>query len=82
MICIVYFQKKTTRDYVLPIGANILGYISETNKRELEMKPDYDLGEMIGRQGLEKTYEIKLRGKKGVKYLQKDKFNRIIGSTL
>ena len=35
---------------------------------------------MIGRQGLEKTYEVKLRGKKGVKYLQKDKFNRIIGS--
>ena len=28
----------------------------------------------------EKTYEVKLRGKKGVKYLQKDKFNRIIGS--
>ena len=74
-----YFQKKTTRDYVLPIGGNILGYISETNKRELEMKPDYDLGEMIGRQGIEKTYEKILRGKKGVKIFQKDRFNRIIG---
>ena len=74
-----YFQKKTTRDYVLPIGGNILGYISEINKRELEMKPDYDLGEMIGRQGIEKTYEKILRGKKGVKIFQKDRFNRIIG---
>ena len=74
-----YFQKKTTRDYVLPIGGNILGYISETNKRELEMKPDYDLGEMIGRQGIEKTYEKILRGKKGIKIFQKDRFNRIIG---
>ena len=49
-----YFQKKTTRDYVLPIGTNILGYISETNKEELKMKPNYDLGEMIGRQKLKK----------------------------
>ena len=74
-----YFQKKTTRDYVLPIGGNILGYISETNKRELKMKPNYDLGEMIGRQGIEKTYEKILRGKKGIKIFQKDRFNRIIG---
>ena len=74
-----YFQKKTTRDYVLPIGANILGYISETNKREIKMKPNYDLGEMIGRQGIEKTYEKILRGKKGIKIFQKDRFNRIIG---
>ena len=34
---------------------------------------------MIGRQGIEKTYETVLRGKKGVNYFQKDKFNRIIG---
>ncbi len=74
-----YFQKKTTRDYVLPIGGNILGYISETNKRELKIKPNYDLGEMIGRQGIEKTYEKILRGKKGIKIFQKDRFNRIIG---
>ena len=49
-----YFQKKTTRDYLLPIGGNVLGYISETTKRELKMKPNYDLGEMIGRQELKK----------------------------
>ena len=27
-----YFQKKSTRDYLLPIGSNILGYTSETNR--------------------------------------------------
>ena len=32
-----YFQKKTTRDYILPIGSNVLGYTSETN--EYEIKP-------------------------------------------
>jgi penicillin-binding protein 2 len=35
---------------------------------------------MIGRQGIEKAYEDLLRGKKGFKFFQKDRFNRIIGS--
>lgn len=124
-----YFQKKSTRDYILPIGANILGYTSETNQNEIkpknfilskenvlkesqvkryidnvnvsrseqdslkqilskiktslysldEERKNYDLGEMIGRQGIEKTYEEILRGKKGIQFFQKDRFNRIIG---
>mgnify|MGYP001157967053 CR=1 FL=1 len=75
-----YFQKKTIRDYNLSIASNILGYTSEINPAELKSKSDYDLGEMIGRQGIEKTYESKLRGKKGFQFFQKDRFNRIIGS--
>ena len=35
------------------------------------MKPDYDLGEMIGRQGIEKTYEKILKGKKVLKFFKK-----------
>jgi cell division protein FtsI/penicillin-binding protein 2 len=75
-----YFQKKSTRDYLLPIGANVLGYTSETNQDEIKTKSDYDLGEMIGRQGIEKTYEEVLRGTKGEQLFQKDRFNRIIGA--
>ncbi len=74
-----YFQKKSTRDYLLPIGSNVLGYISEANQYEIKTKTEYDLGEMIGRQGIEKTYEKILRGTKGVQLFQKDRFNRIIG---
>ena len=74
-----YFQKKTIRDYNLPLASNILGYTSEINPSELKNKTDYDLGEMIGRQGIEKTYESELRGKKGFRFFQKDRFNRIIG---
>ena len=46
------------------------------------MKKDdyYSLGESIGRQGIEEYYENFLRGKKGKKFYQKDRFNRIIGS--
>ena len=75
-----YFQKKSTRDYIIPIAPNVLGYTSETNQKEIKTKIDYDLGEMIGRQGIEKTYEKLLRGKKGKELFQKDRFNRIIGA--
>ena len=34
----------------------------------------------MGRQGVEQQYEHILRGVKGVKYLQKDRFNKTIGS--
>ena len=75
-----FIQKNSKRKYNYKTASNVLGYTSEVNGYEVESNPYYKAGEMIGRQGLEKTYEVKLRGKKGVKYLQKDKFNRIIGS--
>ena len=34
---------------------------------------------MIGKQGIEKYYEKELKGLKGKKYFQKDRFNRVIG---
>ena len=75
-----FIQKNSKRKYNYKTASNVLGYTSEVNGYEVESNPYYKAGEMIGRQGLEKTYEVKLRGEKGVKYLQKDKFNRIIGS--
>ena len=75
-----FVQKKSKRTYNALTAANLLGYISEVNKSEIEKNSYYEIGEVIGRQGLEKTYEDKLRGVKGVRFFQKDKFNRIIGS--
>ena len=74
-----YFQKKTVRDYTISIASNVLGYTSEVNQAELKGKTDYILGEMIGRQGIEKNYETILKGEKGAVFFQKDRFNRIIG---
>ena len=74
-----YFQKKSVRDYLIPTASNLLGYTSKINPRELKNKTDYNIGEMIGRQGIEKTYEQELRGEKGISFFQKDRFNRIIG---
>lgn len=75
-----YIQKRSLRDYQVNHSANVLGYISEVNERIIEKNPYYQIGEIIGTGGVEKQYEDILRGVKGVKYIQKDRFNREIGS--
>lgn len=74
-----YIQKRSLRDYQVDHSANVLGYIAEVNERIINNNPDYQMGELIGMQGVEKQYEAVLRGTKGVKYIQKDRFNRDIG---
>lgn len=75
-----YIQKRSLRDYQTKHAANVLGYIAEVNQYILNKNPDYRMGEIIGMTGVEKQYEAILRGTKGVKYIQKDRFNRDIGS--
>lgn len=75
-----YIQKRSLRNYLTKNAGNVLGYISEVNERDLRNNPYYTQGEIIGRQGVEKEYEDLLRGRKGVKYIQKDRFNRNLGS--
>ncbi len=74
-----FIQKRSLRSYRTHSAGNVLGYISEVNDYEVQKNPYYQAGELIGRQGIEKSYEEVLRGVKGVKRLQKDRFNRIIG---
>ncbi|GHC47721.1 penicillin-binding protein 2 [Ulvibacter litoralis] len=74
-----YIQKRSLRDYEVTHSANVLGYIAEVNPYIIKQNPDYQMGELIGRQGVEQQYEEVLRGVKGVKYIQKDRFNRDIG---
>ena len=74
-----FIQKKSLRDYRIGFGANVLGYVSEVNNNDLKYDNYYQQGELIGRQGIEKSYENELRGEKGKRFLQKDRFNRIIG---
>ena len=74
-----YIQKRSLRDYQVNHSANVLGNISEVNERIIEANPYYQMGELIGVGGVEQQYETFLRGHKGVKYIQKDKFNRDIG---
>ncbi len=74
-----YIQKRSLRYYDTHSGANVLGYISEVNESDIRRNPYYKQGELTGRTGIEKQYEEVLRGVKGVKFIQKDRFNRTIG---
>ncbi len=75
-----YIQKRSIRDYQVTFGANIFGFITQVNDKIIADNPYYKSGDLIGKQGVEQEYEEILRGQKGVKYIQKDKFNREIGS--
>ncbi|RZJ29408.1 MAG: penicillin-binding protein 2, partial [Flavobacterium sp.] len=73
-------QKRALRDYQVHCGANVFGFITQVNDAIIKQNPYYISGDLIGRQGVEESYEHELRGIKGVKYIQKDKYNRDIGS--
>ena len=75
-----YVQKRTLRRYPYPVAALNLGDIGEVNRRDLEIDSYYNLGDYIGKSGLEKFYENELRGRKGAEFVMVDVFNRVKGS--
>lgn len=71
--------KRSLRDYQVHAASNVFGYIQQVNDAIIQKKPYYKSGDLIGKQGVEEMYEEVLRGVKGVKYIQRDRFNREIG---
>lgn len=62
--------------------SHIIGYIQEISAEELKTETYYNLGDYVGRAGLEKYYEMELRGLKGKRFvgvygsgLKTEKFN-------
>lgn len=76
-----YIQDRPTRAYASKAGANALGYISEITRSQLERDESdfYKQGDYIGQSGIEAYYEEYLRGKRGVKYLMRNKDGVIKG---
>ncbi len=74
-----FIQKRSLREYPIKSAANVLGYIGEVNPEFIKKNSYYQQGELIGIQGVEKEYEEVLRGVKGVKFMQRNRFNREIG---
>ncbi len=69
------------RQYEVSTSGNLLGYTNEVNERDIKRDSLYYLpGDFIGKTGVEKSYEKKLRGEKGIQYIQKDIRLRSIGS--
>ena len=67
-------ESRTVRLYPHKSLANALGYIAEINARELEADTSkyYQLGDYVGRSGIESSYEKELRGIKGAEYFWED----------
>ena len=74
-----YIQKRSIRTYPLKTAANVVGYLSEVNEKAIAKDSYYQQGELFGFAGVEQTYEKELRGTKGVKRIQRDRFNKEIG---
>lgn len=75
----VFVQTRTIRDYKYHVGSNFLGNIREVTPAELEKDDYYRPGDFTGDLGIEKSYEVQLRGIKGEELLMKDVHGRIKG---
>ena len=75
-----YIQKRIIRDYPINAAANVLGYIGEVNEEKARNSAYYQQGELEGKDGVERQYEDILRGRKGKKYLHRNRFNKVTGS--
>lgn len=75
-----YEEVSSMRNYPYSCGANILGYLNEVNKEEIDADHFYKPGSKIGRAGIERYYEKEFRGKKGVKYIVSSAMNNTVGS--
>jgi penicillin-binding protein 2 len=75
-----YVQPRTLRKYSRPVGAHVLGYVSEVDESIIKKNPYYKSGDYIGKSGIEEAYEKELRGKRGVKIYLIDVLSRVKGS--
>lgn len=78
----ITFQVESTRQYPLDnMGSHIWGYVGEITEAELA-KPKYagySIGDVIGKEGIEKQYEEQLCGQNGFRYLEVTAAGRVLG---
>ena len=73
----VSMQIGPRRNYLYgPIAAHLLGYVGEVNVDELQQQSGYQMGDTIGKYGLERYWENKLRGENGGQQIEVDAFGR------
>jgi penicillin-binding protein 2 len=73
-------QKRTLRKYARPVAAQVLGFVGEASRDNINKDAFYRPGDYLGISGLETWYEKELRGKRGVKVYKRDVHNRLMGS--
>jgi penicillin-binding protein 2 len=74
-----YLQDRPVRTYPFNAAAHIMGYIGEVDSAILKRSGYYyQLGDYVGRSGLEQTYEPVLMGQRGIQYWIRDPQGRLI----
>ncbi len=72
---------RNIRAYPHSNAAHVLGYLGEVDREAIEKSDNvYSPGDYIGMSGLERFYESRLRGRKGVKFLLRDNLGREVDS--
>jgi penicillin-binding protein 2 len=73
----VSIQVTPRRRYIYgPLAAHLLGYVGEVNEQELKKNPGYHMGDEIGKFGLERGWEERLRGVSGNQEIEVDAVGR------
>ncbi|MEK7727022.1 MAG: penicillin-binding protein 2 [candidate division KSB1 bacterium] len=75
------FRAESRRSYRSGIKApHLFGYLGEISDAELTANGEsYTPGDLIGKKGLERQYEKKLRGVKGKRFMEVDALGRVVG---
>ena len=74
-----YVRVNTTRDYPINAAAHAIGYLGEVGEEKVKEKY-YTKGDLEGKTGIESSYELQLRGEKGMKMILVDAHNTSQGS--
>ena len=73
-------QERPIRIYPFNAAAHIMGYVGEVDSTILKRSNyTYQLGDYVGRSGLEQYYEKQLMGQRGIEFWIKDNKNRLVG---
>ncbi len=73
-------QERPVRVYPFDAAAHIMGYVGEVDSAILRRSNNfYQLGDYVGRSGLEQYYEKELMGQRGIEFWIKDNKNRLVG---
>lgn len=74
----VTLERSAIRQYADgTVFSHILGYEGKVFAEDLEAHPEYFPTDFIGRQGIEKSYEATLRGRRGAERVEVDSLGRI-----
>ena len=79
----IVIETRPKRRYIAGSAvSHALGYVNEITAEELSEPrfSEYEPGILIGKVGIERQYEERLQGRRGVRYLEVDALGRIVGS--